>query len=499
MILKKILRIFILSISLFSVSSFSQNISETKVLNIAQEADPKIFDPHFANDGFSLRINKLLYSQLFEKDANMNTVNSLVKSYKINDSKTITFTLKDDIYFQNGEKLTSEDVKFSFERMKTSPRIFAFLPPIENIEIIDEKSFIMNLSSPFSSIIDQLTHPALSIVSKKYLENNSNILLEKPMGSGKYHLKKWIPGEKVILEKNDNYFSSSPTYDIINIKSIPLATNRTIALETSEADIALSIPVQDRYIIEKNPDLEYLTKPSYSYTYLGLNLKKEVFKDINIRKAIDLAIDKKTILEVVLNNEGSIANSPVAKGVVGYNRNLKPTEYNKKLAKNLLNNKKITLSLATLNNNIDVQTAEIIAGNLKEIGIDVNISVLEGNMYWVKTNLGEFDMFLGSWGSVTGEADYALFPTHHSSSFGAAGNRTFFSDEKVDKLLEKARDTLDKDSRNKIYAEIQEIIVDNHSEVMLFYRDLNAGINKKIKGFELYPIPIHDFSSGDLK
>ncbi|MEG0817354.1 ABC transporter substrate-binding protein [Cetobacterium sp.] len=478
---------------------FGKDIShKSEVLNIVQESDPRTFDPHFGNDGFSLRINRLIYSRLFEKDSNMNTIPGVVKNYKIIDNKNIDFTLKDNVYFQNGENLTSEDVKFSFERMKNSPRISAILPPIEEIIVKDEKNFTMKLSKPFSPIIDQLTHPALSIVSKRYLEGNPKILINKPMGSGKYILKEWSPGEGLTLERFENYFKDKPSYKTIHIKIVPLATNRTFTLETGEADLAFSLPVQDKEVIDRNPNLTYLSKPSFSYTYMGLNLNKEIFKDMDIRKAINLAIDKKTVLDVVLNGHGKIANSPVAEGVNGYNKNLKEIFYNKDEAIKLMNNRKLTLTLATMNNSVDIQTAELISGYLKEIGISVQIYVLEPNIYWTKTNQGEFDMFIGSWGSVTGDSDYALYPTHHSTSFGAAGNRTFFNDKKVDLLLDKARNTLNQNERNEIYMQIQELIVQSHSEVMLFYRDLNGGINNKIKGFDLYPIPIHDYSLGTI-
>lgn len=480
--------IFTLSIAVFSAT-----------INIAQEGDPRTFDPHFGNDGFSLRVNRLIYSRLLEKNSNMETVLGLAKSYKFVDNKTIDFTLKDNVFFQNGDNLTSEDVKFSFERMKKSPRIAGVLPPIKEIIIKDDYNFQMVLEKPFSSIIDQLTHPALSIVSKNYLSKDSHILIEKPMGSGKYILEKWVPGEGVVLERFENYFGTKPDYEKIDIKTIPLATNRTIALETGEADIAFSLPPQDEKTINSNPNLKFISKPSYSYTYMGLNLKKDVFKDSNIRKGINLAIDKDTILDVVLNGEGKVATSPVAKGVKGFNPNLKNLGYNKDEASKLLAPLKgKSLTLATMSNNIDIQTAEIIAGYLNEVGIEVQITVLEPSIYWVKTNGGEFDMFIGSWGSVTGDSDYALYPTHHSSAFGAPGNRTFFNDQKVDKLLEEARGTLNESKREKIYQQIQEIIVNNNSEVMLFYRDLNGALNKKVQGFEMYPIPIHDYSLGTI-
>ncbi|MGL4651937.1 ABC transporter substrate-binding protein [Cetobacterium sp.] len=483
---------------LFFMLVFTINIFSATI-NVVQEGDPRTFDPHFGNDGFSLRINRLLYSRLLEKNSNMETILGVVKSYKFINSTKIEFILRDDIFFQNGVKLTSEDVKFSFERMKTSPRIAAVMPPIKEIVLKDDYNFEMILEKPFSSIIDALTHPALSIVSKDYLIKDPTALTEKPMGSGKYILESWDPGEGLVLERFENYFDTKPEYKKINIKTIPLASNRTIALETGEADLAFSLPPQDKVTIDKNSNLEFISTPSYSYTYMGLNMKNEIFSDQNIRKGINLAIDKVAILETVLNGEGVIANSPVAKGVKGHNSQLKNLDYNKEAASELLKNLKgNTLTLATMSSSIDVQTAEIIAAYLKDVGVDVLITILEPSVYWLKTNSGEFDMFIGSWGSVTGDSDYALYPTHHSSAFGAPGNRTFFNDKKVDELLEEARETLDKNKREKLFEEVQEIIVNNNSEVMLFYRDLNGAINKKIKGFEMYPIPIHDYSLGSI-
>lgn len=299
---------------LINISSFSQVNNQ---IIIAQEGAPRTFDPHFGNDGFSLRINRLIYSRLIEKNCNMKNELGLVKSYKIISSKEIDFKLKDNIFFQNGDLITSEDIKFSFERMKKSPKIAAFLPPIEKIEIIDEKNFKMILSNSFSPIIDSLTHPALSIISKKYMEKNEQILKTSPMGSGKYILKKYNIGDYILLERNENFYSEKGKYKILKIKEIPLAVNRTIALETNEVDLSITVPYKDKEFIDKNKNLKYIYKPSYSYTYLGLNLKKDYFKNTNLRKAIDLAINKSEILKIVLNNEGRIADSPVAKGVLG--------------------------------------------------------------------------------------------------------------------------------------------------------------------------------------
>lgn len=492
----KLFKILIILFTL-SIQSFSTNINRENTLVIAQEKDPRTFDPHFGNDGFSLRINRLIYSRLIEKDSNMKNIPGVAKSWNFISNQKIKFNIFNDIFFQNGENLTTKDIKFSFERMKNSPRISAILPPIKEIKIIDKYNFIMVLSKPFSPILDQLTHPALSIVSENYLKENPKILLTKPMGSGPYKLKYWNPDESILLEKFHSNHHSKINYENIKIYTIPLGTNRTIALETNEVDIAFSLPIQDEETINKNKNLKWLKKPSFSYTYMGINMKSKNMQDIKLRKAIDLAINKEELLNVVLNGEGQVANTPVAKGVFGYNSTIKKIPFNLNRSKGMIKHN-LNLTLATMNNGIDIQIAELIQGYLKEIGINLKISILEPNVYWNKTNTGAYDMFIASWGSVTGDSDYALYPTHHSNAFGAPGNRTFFSNKEVDILLEKARSTLDKAERKDIYFKIQDIIVKNKSEIMLFYRDLNCGINKKVYNFYLYPIPIHNYSIGNF-
>ncbi|WP_297407732.1 ABC transporter substrate-binding protein, partial [uncultured Cetobacterium sp.] len=144
----KLFKILIILFTL-SIQSFSTNINRENTLVIAQEKDPRTFDPHFGNDGFSLRINRLIYSRLIEKDSNMKNIPGIAKSWNFINNQKIKFNIFNDIFFQNGENLTTKDIKFSFERMKNSPRISAILPPIKEIKIIDKYNFIMVLSKPF--------------------------------------------------------------------------------------------------------------------------------------------------------------------------------------------------------------------------------------------------------------------------------------------------------------------------------------------------------------
>lgn len=482
--------VYLLIFMFMGLGTFGENKNPKETLIIAQEGEIKTLDPHFGNDGFSLRIYRMIYSRLVEQDKDLNVIPGLAKSWKRIDDKTIEFTLREDIKFSDGSSLTGEDVKYSFDRMKNSPRIKSFLPPIETIETFGKNKIRIKTSYTYGPLLQQLTHPALSIISSKSTEDNI-------IGTGPYKFQKWNRGEEIILEKNKYYFEKYNSPKIVIFKTIPEQENRAIMLETKEADIAIGISPVDEKIISENKNLKLLKRDSISYSYLGLNMKKDIFKNKDMRLAINYAIDRDLLIEAGLNGQGIEAKSPIGKEVFGYKPVEKLYAFNLEKAKELrakISEKKINLTLAIMAGGNEMEIAEIIQGFLKEINIDVEIIILEPGAYWAKTSQGEYDMYLGAWAAATGDGDYGLYPTHYSKNFGAPGNRTFYMNEEVDSLLEKGRKTIDENERKEIYGRIQDIIVDDSVEVMLYYKILSVGTQKNIKGLNLYPIPIHDFS-----
>lgn len=452
----KIIIIFFLIV----INSFSNNII------IAQEGEIRTIDPHKANDGFSLRTARILHKRLFEHDKDLRVVSGLCDTYKRLNENTVEFKLKDNLYFTNGEDLKIEDIIFSFERMKKFPQIKFILPPIKEIKKIDEKNFQIITKYPFAPLISHLTHPSMSIISKSSKDDNI-------IGMGPYMFKEWIPGEKVILE---NPIENKK----LIIKTISNPESRSIMLETREVDVTFGLSPMDEKIIEKNKNLKLLRKKSISYTYLGFNMKNKIFQNKNIRLGINYAINKKLLIEGGLNGQGELPKKYLKENL----------EKSKNLLKNL-KDKEFTLAVITGGN--DIRIGEIIQGFLKEVGINIKILVLEPGAYWSGINNGKYHMFLGSWASATGDRDYELYPTHHSKNFGIGGNRTFYENKEVDILLEKGRNEFDQKEREKIYEKIDNIIFEDSVEIKLFYKILNGGSQKNIKGLELYPIPIHNY------
>lgn len=499
--LKKILVVLASMILLFTGCGEKNGAKKVKEeLIIAQDGESKSLDIHQGNDGFSLRANRLIYSRLVEADENMQIHPGLAESWKQLDDKTMQFNLRKGIKFHNGDDFTAEDVKFSFERMMNSPRIAFVLPPIERIDVVDDYTVNIVTKTPFGPLLAHLSHPALGMVSKKLLTENPEALKEKPIGTGSYKFKEWIYGDKLVLEKNEDFYDKNERgLKYIIFKNVVEASNRAIGLETGEIDIATPISSVDEENIKNNPKLQLLTKPSISYTYIGMNMTKAPLNDIRVRKAINYAIDKQAIIDVILNGNGKIATSPIAPGVFGFTDKTKNYEYNVEKAKELMKEagyeNGFTTSILVFSGEANTQTAEIVQAYLKEIGIDLKIEIVEVSAYWDMTERGVHNLFLGSWGVVTGDADYGLYAMYHSSAKGGAGNRDFYENEKVDELLDKAKTEIDPETRKKLYEEAQILIVNDAPDVMLYNRNLTVGAQKYIKGLGIHPVTLYNFAT----
>ncbi|MGL5123595.1 MAG: ABC transporter substrate-binding protein [Fusobacteriaceae bacterium] len=476
--------------------------SQREELVIAQEGEPKTLDIHNGNDGFSLRINKQIYSRLVESDGDMKIIPGLAKSWKNIDDRTLQFSLREDIKFHNGYNFTAEDVKFSFERMMSSPRISFILPPIEKIEIVNKYTINLITKTPFAPLLAHLSHPALGIVSKKaMLEDKVNLNIT-PIGTGPYKFLEWKAGDRVVLEKNENYFLEKPNFKKIIYRSIVEASSRTIGLETKEFDVALGISPVDEIMIIKNKNLKILKKPSISYTYIGFNMNNKKFNDLRVRQAINYAIDKESIINAVLNGSGTLATSPIAPAVFGFTLKTKAYSYDLEKAKILMNEagiKKLKTAIYILGGEIEKQIAEIVQANLKEIGVEMQIKVLEASSYFDITARGEHEMFLGVWGTVTGDADYGLYPMYHSVAKGSGGNRTFYSNESVNEMLDLAKVTVNVNKRKNLYEKIQIEIVNDAPDVMLYNSVITVGTQEDIEGLNIHPVTLHDFNTISIK
>ena len=484
-IIQNLLTLLFISNLLFINLAFG---NEKNTIVVAQGSKPKSLDPHTFNEFPTLGITEHIFNTLVTLDDNGVPIPELAKDFTYLSPTEILFSIKEGVKFHNGEILTPEDVIFSLKRMMEKPGSRVILKDIKEITKTSDNKVLITLYEPSAPFLANLTLPIAAIMNKKYILEGNNVALN-PMGTGPYMVTNWGDGDKVIMKSFKDYFKGTPKNDGLVFKIITENTSRLAALETEEVDIIYAISPIDFQTVEKNPNLNLLHKTTTTTELMVLNVTKDGLDNKNIRKAIHMAIDKDGILEAIFLNKGSIATSPINPNIFGSYQELKPLSNDIKKAKEIIlketKDKKLPiLNIWTSENIVRVQIAQIIQSNLKDIGIESNIEIVEWGTFLKKTSEGAHDILLTTWILGVSDIDTVVTTLFHSNSIGAEGNRSFYNNIELDNLIDLARSTTDSKKRKELYKNIQEIILNENPIIPIVYKIDGIGINKKIKNFE---------------
>lgn len=466
-------------------------------------SDPVSLDPHAANDGNSLYVMNAMYDTLVALDKDLNIEPALAESLEQIEDKVWEVKIRKDVEFHDGSELNADVVKANLDRV-LDPEIgssLAFLfDMIESVEVKDDYRIYITTKYPFSALPLHLAHPGGHIISLKSIEADYAAIdngeepfasvNDNPVGTGYFQYDERSNGEYIKLVKNKDYWGDKANVDSVTFKVVPEDMTRIAELETEEADIIYPVNANDIERIDANEGTYIKQTDSASLTYIGMNTEQKPFDDVKVRQAVSMAIDKEIVNEGVTDGVALQANGPLAPTVFGFSEDLQPINYNQEEAKKLLENAGYEDGFnATIlvNDRTTADLAEIAQDQLSEIGIELDIEMMETGAYLEATANGDVDMFVGSWGTVTLDADYGLYPMFHSENVGAPGNRSFFNNDDVDQLLEEARKTIDEDERLELYTEAQQIIIDEAPIVPVYHSVLLAGLRDNIHGFFQYP------------
>lgn len=270
------------------------------------------------------------------------------------------------------------------------------------------------------------------------------------------------------------------------MKVIPETSQRSIALETGEIDLAYDLAVNDIPKINDNDKLMVYEIPSLSCWYVSLNMNKEPFNNPLVREALTMAIDRQTIIDTINAGSGQPADAIIAPAVFGYYSTGVP-EYNPEKAKELLAEAGYPNGFSTTlwvnDNQSRIEMCQAIQAMLLDIGVQCSVEVLEFGSFISRTTAGEHDMAYFGWTTSSGDADYTYYPLEHSTQQGAAGNRSFIADPDLDALIEKARSSTDESTRKDLYKDIAIKLADINNNIPVFYSAINVGANKNVEGF----------------
>ena len=447
--------------------------------------------PILASDSASHDIAGLVYNGLVKYDKDLKLVGDLAESWDIApDGLTITFHLRKNVTWQDGKPFTSDDVLFTYKVTidpKTPTPYAGDFMMVKKVTCPDKYTVRVTYDKPFA--------PALaswgSAVLPKHLLSGTLItkspLARHPVGTGPYIFEKWIPGEKIVLRSNPDYFEGRPYIDRYIYRIIPDMATMFMELQNGTLDEMGLTPLQYKRqtntpFFRKNfRKYKYL---SFSYTYLGYNLKEPLFKDKRVRQALSYAIDKKEIVEGVLFGLGKVATGPYKPGTWYYNPHVKRYPYNPKKAEKILadcgwkknpkdgllykNGRPFVFTIITnQGNNSRMKTAEIIQWRLRMIGIKVKIRTIEWASFIRQfIDKRRFQAVILGW--TTGQ-DPDLYDIWHSSKIKGNGlNFISYRNHEVDRLLEEGRGTFDMEKRKRAYMRFQEILAEDQPYTFLY-------------------------------
>ncbi|MCX7927476.1 MAG: peptide-binding protein [Candidatus Omnitrophica bacterium] len=473
----------------------------------ASIADARTLMPILASDSASSDITSLIFNGLVKYDKDINLVGDLAEKWDISEGgRVIIFYLRKGVRWHDGVEFTAEDVKFTFEKL-IDPQVrtpySGDFKEIESLEIIDKYTVKIRYKQPFAP---GLASWGMSIIPKHILEKqdiNNTSFSRHPIGTGPYKLKKWKTQEKIELIANEDYFEHKPFISRSITRVIPDSSTIFLELQTQAIDTSGLSPLQFSRQTDTNFFKKYYRKfrlPGFNYTYLGYNLRRPLFNDVRVRQALNLAVDKKEIIDMVLLGFGSICTGPFVPQSWAYNNNIKPKEFNPQEAKRILNDlgwqdtdndgwldkdkKVFEFTIVTNQGNEErLKVAQIIQRRLKDIGIKVKIRVAEWSVFLNEVvDARNFDAVLLGW-SVPREPD--IFDIWHSSKT-RPGEFNFigYQNTEVDDLLEQARRTFDQNQRAQCYRRIHQIIYEEQPYMFLFSQDALLCLHKRFQGVE---------------
>jgi len=495
--------------ALIAACAFSAHATE---LRIGLGAEVTSLDPHFLNVAPNNNAAWQIYDALVHVDADARLMPGLALSWRAVDPTTWEFKLRRGVKFHDGSDFTAQDVIFSLERPATlaaSPGPFTgFVKPIIAKKIIDPWTLQFKTAAPYAMLPYDLD--SIFIVSKKAATGattedfNSG---KAAIGTGPYKLVRFTRGDRIELARNDAYWGwqkgKPAAWDKVTLRILPADTARIAALLAGDVDAIENIPTADLTRLKANPNFRLEQKVSWRTLFLHLDqyrdhpphltdksgkpLAKNPFKDRRVRLALSKAINRRAIVERVMEGYAIAAGNLVSPPVFGHVAALKAEAYDPEAAKKLLaeagypDGFALTLSAPNDRYVNDEQLAQVLAQMLARVGIQTKVETMPASVYFAKARAGEFSAALLGWGSFSGDlALRALLATPNAEKGYGAWNWGHYSNPKVDALLERGFATLDENKREALAREAATLALTDVPLILLHHQLASWAMKKNL-------------------
>ena len=474
--------------------------AEMESFTLGLPGDAKTLDPQQAVDTLSFIVTKHINEPLVTVDGRTKKlVPVLAERWEVLDPQTYKFYLRKGAKFHNGEELTADDVVFSLKRATSKDSVHAgsrgrYIDP-EGFQIVDKHTVIVKTRGPVGGWLESMKHPYAGIYNRKAVEAAGKEYFRNPVGTGPFKFKSWTKGERIELERFDDYHGKKANFRDFHILVLPDDSSRVIALETGKVDMIYAVPPSEVERLDGASKTKVVKAPGLGLIYLGMNTKKKPFDDPRVRLAMEYAISKEAYDAVVYQGNSKIPAGPLVPASTFTPENANAYPHDPQKAKALLKEAGypdgFTADLWITNFQDRVNGATVLQSMLAEVGIKINIQVFESGVFDDKVREGSFGMIISTWGMQTNrDAGQFWLSLFHSKSAGAS-NWTFLNDKKVDEGIDTVNATIDGAKRKELFQETWNRLDELHPMVALAVPDELYGARQDLVGLE-------DFCDGRL-
>lgn len=513
---KKMLISLVVLASLVLGASFAM----AKDLTIGLKGEPTSLDPHFHNVNSNNQMALYVFDKLILQDNKQKMYPGLAESWKPINETTWEFKLRKGVKFHDGGDFTAEDVKFTIERLPNvpnSPSSFAgAVGAVKEVEIVDD--YTVRIHSDKPAPLTPRDFASFAIVSKKAVEGkgtedfNSGVAT---IGTGPYKLVEWARGDKIVYERNEDYWGEKPEWTMITVRPITNDGTRVAALKSGDVDLINFVPPADVKHMDADKKLALHKSSSTRLIYLHIDTDREEtpmvtgnngekiknpYLDLRVRKAISKAINREAIVARIMEGLAIPASQMLPDGYEGTSTNLKPEKYDPKGAKALLaeagypDGFKIVIHGPNDRYVNDGDIAQAIAQMLTKVGIKTEVNTMPKAVYFGKASALEFSLMLVGWATDTGEHSNcvkSLLHTFDKDGGYGKSNRGRYSNPEVDRLLEEALVTVDPAKHNELLVKSVELGMDDlgiipiHFQVSVWGTKKGLVYNGRTDGYTL--------------
>lgn len=505
----------------------SADAPEDGVLRTAILYDISTMDVAQTTDYYMIPMN--VFDRLFETrmiDGTAQVTESLCTEYSVSeDGLTYSFVIKDGVVFSNGSALTASDVEYSFERLLIAASDNTDIPlevvgaeavmngeaqTLEGFQVEDDTHFSITLSAPNAGFIAELSAPCMSIMDaetmaevKDFGTNPADVI-----GTGPYIVTEWVTNDHYTLVYNDKYWGKEPTVKKLIVSVIPDASTQNLKFLNGELDI-IDLASLDSAIVASTYKTQYadqiVSTPKVGLTYLVLNNASQYLKDVNVRKAIGMAIDVQTIIDGIFNGDALAEHGIIPTGIWAHNDDLQGFTYDPAGAKALLQEAgykdgEVSFELAIDSNaSTNIQLVyQLISQMLEEVGIKANIKSYD-HAAWIDQRMsGQMDSFVARWGMDYNDPANIMY-TFFGNAQNTKQRSVNYSDTEVQERVSAARSIIDDSEREAEYQALEKKIIGEDAAWIPLLEDLHLYcIGERVESFTPQWAGFSDFYAIDV-